>query len=65
MKDLEHPFLDPLWRRVLIVALLGGWCIYEFTLGSEIWGMLFVAATVVCAKSFFYDRMNRKGGNDG
>lgn len=39
MKDNEHPFFRPLWRRVAIVAACALWAILEFVNGSHLWGL--------------------------
>lgn len=40
MKDSEHPFFRPLWRRVAIVAVCVVWAILEFASGSPFWGTI-------------------------
>lgn len=42
----QHPFLDPLWRRVVIVAFCAGWSVLEWINQQTGWGMLTAAATV-------------------
>jgi hypothetical protein len=32
MRDNEHPFFRPLWRRILLVAVCVGWSIFEFSM---------------------------------
>jgi hypothetical protein len=51
--DVRHPFFNPLWRRVLCVAILLGWAAMEFSGGSPFWGILFAAAGIYCASQFF------------
>lgn len=51
--DLDHPFFKPLWLRVVVVALCLGWAVFEFTLGSPGWAMLFGAVGVYSAYRFF------------
>jgi len=36
----SHPFLDPLWRRVLLVAAIVAWCLTELYFESYTWGMM-------------------------
>ncbi len=40
MKDAEHPFFRPLWRRVAVVAVCVLWAGFEFYHGEQFWGML-------------------------
>ena len=37
--DPKHPFLQPAWRRYLIVAACFGWAVVEFTMGNEPWAI--------------------------
>ncbi|RVD37518.1 DUF3329 domain-containing protein, partial [Mesorhizobium sp. M4A.F.Ca.ET.020.02.1.1] len=30
MKDYEHPFFRPLWRRIAVVAVCLAWSVIEF-----------------------------------
>ncbi|MGD9913185.1 MAG: DUF3329 domain-containing protein [Rhizobiaceae bacterium] len=36
-------FLQPLWLRLILAVIAGGWAVFEFTDGSTIWGVLFAA----------------------
>ena len=40
MKDYEHPFFRPLWRRVAVVAVCVVWAILEFATGEPFWGTI-------------------------
>ena len=51
--NLRHPFFLPLWRRVLTVAVTGGWAFVEFVTGNGLWAVLFGAAALWCAYEFF------------
>lgn len=51
--DLQNPLFIPLWRRILVVALAGGWAVVEFLSGNPMWGLVFAAAAGWCAWSFF------------
>ena len=33
--------LQPLWLRLILAVIAGGWAAFEFTDGSAIWGVLF------------------------
>lgn len=61
--DTDHPMLRPLWVRLLIVGLAGGWALLEFATGSPVWGLIFAAFAAYGAWAFFLDpaRTNRSG----
>ena len=40
MKDSDHPFFRPLWRRIAIVVICAVWCMLEFWNGQAFWGTL-------------------------
>lgn len=54
MKDHEHPFFRPLWRRIAVVALCAGWSIFEYTSGQQMWGMIAAGFTAYAVWQFFY-----------
>jgi hypothetical protein len=45
MKDQEHPFFRPLWRRIAIVVFCGAWAAWEYYNQQEFWGMLALGMT--------------------
>ncbi|QDG78971.1 hypothetical protein [Labrenzia sp. PHM005] len=45
----EHPWLDPLWRRVLIVLFCAGWTGLEFFNQDQTWGFIIGAITAYAA----------------
>ena len=51
--NVRHPMFNPLWRRILVVALCAGWTVFEFVNGSAFFGLLFGAAGAWCAHQFF------------
>jgi hypothetical protein len=53
--DTDHPMLRPLWVRILIVGICGGWAAVEFWTGSGTWGMIFLALGAYAAWGFFLD----------
>ena len=54
MKDHEHPFFRPLWRRIAIIAVCAGWSVFEFWNGSSMWGWIAAAFTAYAAWQFLY-----------
>jgi len=51
--DPDHPAFRPLWVRLLVVGLSGGWAVVEFVAGSVAWGMLFAAIAGYAAWKLF------------
>ncbi len=54
MKDSEHPFFRPLWRRVALVALCLVWAAIEFTAGAPLWGVIALACAGYGYWQFFH-----------
>lgn len=54
MKDSEHPFFRPLWRRVAVVAVCIAWAIFEFATGASFWGMIALAFAAYGVWQFFF-----------
>jgi hypothetical protein len=54
MKDSEHPFFRPLWRRIAIVAVCLVWAGIEFATGTPFWGVIALGATAYGIWQFFY-----------
>ena len=53
MRDNEHPFFRPLWRRVLVVAICIGWAIVEFSANAPTWGYIALAIAAYGVWQFF------------
>jgi hypothetical protein len=52
--DPLHPFLRPLWRRILILALCIGWIGFEIVWGGDqFWLILACGATAYAIWDFF------------
>lgn len=64
---LRHPFFLPRWRRVVVVALTGGWAVLEAALGNPGWALAFGAIAAVCGWEYFvvFDPANYKEKDDG
>ena len=51
--DFNDPFFRPLWIRILLVAVAGGWGVLEFATGSPFWGIIFCAIAAVAFHGLF------------
>lgn len=52
--EQQHPFYKPLWRRVMIVAVIFFWLCFEiYTSSSEIWIVLALAMLAYAVYTFF------------
>lgn len=54
MKDHEHPFFRPLWRRIAIVAVCAIWAALEWAANSQFWGMIASGFTAYAIWQFLY-----------
>jgi hypothetical protein len=63
--DTNHPFFKPLWIRVAVFAVAAGWGLFEFYIGSTVWGMLFIAFAGVSFYGFFIDFNPREPDQPG
>lgn len=54
MKDHEHPFFRPLWRRLAVTAVCAAWAVFEFASNSPGWGMVALGFTGYAVWQFFY-----------
>lgn len=74
---VEHPWFDPLWRRILLVAFCAGWTGVEYAFENTTWVYIMVAITAYAGWSYLIaykgpDDPSREtrprmddGGNDG
>ena len=61
--DNEHPFLDPPWRRVVLVAVCLTWAAVEFSTGAPGWGTVALAFTGYAYWRFIHVYEAGKTGN--
>lgn len=54
MKDYEHPFFRPLWRRIVVVAVCLVWSVIEFASGTPFWGVIALGFAGYAVWQFFY-----------
>ena len=54
MKDYEHPFFRPLWRRIAIVGVCLAWAALEYFTGTQLWAMIALGFAAYGAWQFFY-----------
>lgn len=52
IKDNQHPFFRPLWRRVAVVAVCVIWSAVEFVAGTPFWGTLLAGMAIYGAWTF-------------
>lgn len=53
-KSASHPFLDPLWRRVVLIVACAIWTVVEILYGTPMWATLVGAVTVYGAYTYIY-----------
>jgi hypothetical protein len=56
MIDPNHPFYEPLWRRVLIPAVCAAWAIFELIAGEPFWAVIVGAMGAYAAYKLFIER---------
>lgn len=49
---VEHPFLHPLWRRVVLIAFCALWTLIEYQLGNTTWMYIIGAITLYGAWAY-------------
>jgi len=54
MKDADHPFFRPLWRRIALVLVCLGWAGLEFYGGSHNWGMIALGFAAYAAWQYLW-----------
>lgn len=50
---MSHPWFNPLYRRVLTLAVCLGWLIFEFFAGEMVWLILAAGASGYAVWDFF------------
>lgn len=50
-----HPWLDPLWRRVVLVATCAVWALVELMTDNMMWFVMVGVITVYGAYAYLYD----------
>ncbi len=53
MFELRVEFFDPIWRRIIVVAVCFGWALFELVAGGVFWAMLFAAFAITAVWQFF------------
>ena len=62
--NTSHPFLDPLWRRILLIGACAGWTVVELIYGTPMWATLVGAVTVYGAYAYLYAYTPSTGETD-
>ena len=62
MKDRDHPFFRPLYRRVLVTLFCAAWAAWEVYNGERLWSYITMGITAYAAWVFLftYDRQRDK-----
>jgi hypothetical protein len=55
MANWSHSFLDPLWRRVVLIAFCAAWVIFEIAAGEPFWAMIAIAMTAYGAWLYLWN----------
>jgi hypothetical protein len=55
MAEHRTTFLDPLWRRVALVAFCFAWSAWEFWNGASGWGMIVGVMAIYAVWTYLYD----------
>jgi hypothetical protein len=51
---VEHPWFDPLWRRIVLVVFCFGWTGVEYYFGNKTWVYIVGAIAVFAAYAYLY-----------
>ena len=55
MLNLRHPFFNPFWRRLAVVAVCFLWGIVEMSTGAVFWAVIFLGLGAVAGYVYFLD----------
>ena len=58
--ELRHAFFVPIWRRVLLVVVLGVWTFIEGSAGNTVWACLIGGIGVYSVYVLFFDFILKK-----
>jgi len=61
--DFNDPFFRPLWLRIAVVVMAGGWAMFEFSHGETFWGTLFVGIAAIAVWGLFITFDPRQPGD--
>ncbi|TWF54809.1 DUF3329 domain-containing protein [Neorhizobium alkalisoli] len=56
MIDPNHPFYEPLWRRIMIPAVCFAWAIFELFAGSGVWAAISGGLGAFAAYKLFIEK---------
>lgn len=54
IKDSEHPFFRPLWRRIAVLVVCLVWAAIEFVGGASTWGVIALIFATYAVWQFFF-----------
>lgn len=52
IKNQDHPFFRPLWRRIAIVVVTAVWCFVEWYHGQATWVFISGAICIYAIRTF-------------
>lgn len=53
MTKNDLAFFQPLWRRIAVTGLCGGWTLWELSNGEQFWAFLSAVLTLYCVWNLF------------
>ncbi|MGK9051963.1 DUF3329 domain-containing protein [Neorhizobium sp. CSC1952] len=56
MIDPNHPFYEPLWRRLLIPVVCAVWAVFELYAGEPIWAIIVGAMGIYATYKLFMEK---------
>lgn len=66
MKQSEADWFRPLWRRVLVTAIVAVWCAYEWAISrDQLWSLMTSAMLAYAVWNFFIRYNPTPPGGDG
>jgi hypothetical protein len=68
LKQNDLNWFEPMYRRVMVLAVCVGWAAFEFWRGDQTWGWIMAAFSAYTIWTFFItfdSKLEKKGKDDG